>query len=183
MEHNDNNMSIISKIFKYIALSSGLLLIAVICKDLSSNIDNNPLTFLDNSEYNHIESLGRQLYSEENYFTSPIIEYKIKDFLSYKGNWSSSEIDFFDKRTSGETNFYIYRYFSNIEQNREKIIIKYFMFDGKFEDKTIGAFSFAYIPRNDSINDTLVVIPDTFNSQVEYRENFERVFIFERISY
>jgi hypothetical protein len=186
MEPNNDELSLIPKIFKYIALTSGILLIAVLCIDISSDIyDNLSPSFPDTSiESIHIDSLGRMLNEEDYYFTTPVIEYKIKDFISYKGNWSSiDQIDFLDNKIGGETSFFISRYYSNLELHREKIIIKFFMFDGKFQDKTICAFAFSYVGRNDTNNETLTMMPNEFNTQIEFRENFERVFDYERINY
>ena len=154
MEQTQNKNSIATKIFKYIVIMSGILLIAALCIDLSSNIyDNISPTFLDSSpDYNHIDTAGRLLASDEDYyFTTPVIEYKMKDFLSYKGNWSSPDgIEFLDDKTNGEAYIYISRYSSELDIHREKIIVKFIMLDGKYQDKKICAFSFSYVTRNDN---------------------------------
>jgi hypothetical protein len=103
------------------------------------------------------------------------MEFKFRDLLMFKGNWTSlNSISFFDRK-EGEAKFFISRFYSEFDLHREKIVIKYFMFDGKYEDKTLGVFSYNFVSRNDSNNDTFTMLPKNYDTTIEYIENFERV--------
>ncbi len=60
MEHNQNQSSIISKIFKYLGISSVLLLIATLCTDFGDKFhDYIPFTNDYSIGFKQPETLGR----------------------------------------------------------------------------------------------------------------------------
>jgi hypothetical protein len=185
---------ILQKLFKFIAISVGIVLIFLITFEIGENIfksytdrDNIDLGLpkIRNLENDENTSNETEFVINSTQLTEFIIEHeetkkKISEFLNlvdrqtYKGKWHMEQtFDFLSNRSQGEMALRMERLISYTTVVHEKVFAVFRLLDGHYIDKWALVRSVNSPYSNITITNNSIT--QHFNSFVDYGEIFERV--------